>query len=424
MKGTVWKRPRRAGKAHWEFVFDLGKDPATGQRRRVTKGGFNTKSDAEEALKKAMAEYRDQPEEKPPIPTFAEFFEEWHSSVAARKWSPKTVERTHEQGQYAVRLFGDEPLDQLTDEKLTKHINHLLDHGGAVTPQHPQGRPLAPKTVRHVAFLVQECLQKAVVRKWITQNPMAEVDKPKVPRRRPRIADRALFERLLKRAAETCYYVPIVLANATGIRRGELLALEWSDLDWATGVLEISRSLEQTKQGGVRAKCTKSGETRQFPVPANVIKLLREHREEQDRHRELYGPDYANRNLIFARPDGEYLTPANFGKRVSKLMRAAGLTGITLHSLRHTHASDLLSQGTPITAVAERLGHASANITLGIYSHAVPTDGQVAAKLWNDAMSDVLEASRKEWLARSSRRSANVSADGSQKNVIPIKSAS
>jgi integrase len=70
---------------------------------------------------------------------------------------------------------------------------------------------------------------------------------------------------------------------------------------------------------------------------------------------------------MFCRPDGEYLTPSNFGKGVSKLMRSAGLAGITLHSLRHSQASELLSQGAPITAVAERLGHASPNITFGIY---------------------------------------------------------
>ena len=104
----------------------------------------------------------------------------------------------------------------------------------------------------------------------------------------------------------------------------------------------------------------------------------------------MYGADYANLNLMFARPDGQYPTPSNFGKRISKLMRSAGLADVTLHSLRQSHASELLSQGAPITAVSERLGHASPNITLGIYSHALPADNAAAAKLWNDAMADVI----------------------------------
>jgi integrase len=125
---------------------------------------------------------------------------------------------------------------------------------------------------------------------------------------------------------------------------------------------------------------------------------------------------------MFCRPDGQFLTPSNFGKRMSKLMRAAGLSGITLHSLRHSHASELLSDGVPITAVAERLGHASPNITLAIYSHALPVDNQAAAKVWNDAMTDVIQESRKE--AQRKRMLANVSAEDRDKKIIPIKSAS
>jgi integrase len=168
-----------------------------------------------------------------------------------------------------------------------------------------------------------------------------------------------------------------------------------ADLNWDTGILEVSKSLEETK-AGLRIKGTKSRETRRFAIPAEVLEVLREHKRNQDPERQMYGADYANLNLMFARPDGRYLTPSNFGKRMSKLMRSAGLNGITLHSLRHSHASELLSKGAPITAVAERLGHASPNITLSIYSHALPADNQAAAKLWNDAMADVIQESRKE----------------------------
>ena len=83
------------------------------------------------------------------------------------------------------------------------------------------------------------------------------------------------------------------------------------------------------------------------------------------------------------------------GTRIRAAMVAAGLENVSLHSLRHTHASELLSKGAPIPAIAERLGHASANVTLGIYSHALPADNRAVAKLWNDALVDVLEEGRK-----------------------------
>jgi integrase len=424
MTGTIVKRPNRAGRARWAYVFDLGKDDS-GKRRQLTKSGFESKRQAEVALAKAIVEHREKPATaaEKPMPTFAEFFERWHRDVVTRAHSRKTAERSHELAQYTIRLFGEAPLDQLTSEQLTADVNSLLDHGGRVTKEHPHGRPLSPKTVRHIAFLVQACIQQAVDWDILLRNPMKKVRKPKVPRRRPAVVDRGGFERLLEIAAGLTIYPVIVLAMATGMRRGELLALEWRDLDWERGILEVSKSLEQTKQG-LRIKSTKSGATRRFSIPAGAIEVLRQHKREQDEHRSLYGADYAGRNLIFARRDGEYYSPDKMGTRIRAAMKRAGLMGVSLHSLRHSHASELLSKGAPITAVSERLGHASPNITLSIYSHALPSDNEAAAKLWNDAMSDVLEASRKKAFVRKCGKLANVSEDSEKIRVIPLKSAS
>jgi integrase len=424
VKGTVTKRLTRAGRPRWAYVFDAGKDENR-RRRQLTRSGFLTKREAEEALAKALAEQQVKPasaEEKPML-TFAEFAERWFREGNPREWSPKTLERSKELAQYAIRLFGDAPLGRLTKEQLRMDMNRLLDQGGRTTKQHPQGRPLAPKTVRHIAFLVQAVLEQAVDWDYLQKNPMRKVKKPRVPRRRPKVVDRGGFDALLQKAAGRSVYPVIVLGMSTGMRRGEMLALEWTDLDWDKAVLEVSKSLEETK-AGLRIKSTKSSESRRFTIPATVLDMLREHKQEQDQHRALYGPDYANKNLIFARPDGEYYSPDKVGTRVSAAMRAAGLAGVSLHSLRHSHASELLSKGAPITVVSERLGHASPNITLAIYSHALPADNEAAAKLWNDAMADVLEASLKQAFARKRGRLANVSADSEKNRAIPIKSAS
>ena len=121
------------------------------------------------------------------MPTFAGFFERWDKESFSRECAPKTAERYRELGQYAIRLFGDMPLDQLSTMQLSGHLNRLSDSGGRQTKSHPQGRPLAPKTVRHIAFLVQDCLEQAVDWDLINKNPMKKVKKPKVPRRRPKV---------------------------------------------------------------------------------------------------------------------------------------------------------------------------------------------------------------------------------------------
>jgi integrase len=420
MRGTTIKYQPKRGKPTFGFTFFAGRDES-GKRIQKLKRGFVTKAEAEEALRRAIEAHQNKPAAERKMPTFGEFFERWHAA-ASRDWSGTTVEGAYVHGQYAVRLFGSVPLDQLDTMRLADEMGRLIDHGGRITKEHPDGRPLAPKTVRHIAFAVQACLEQAVDWEILTKNPMKKVKKPKVPRRRPKVVDKSGFDALLKQTAGLAIWPVIVLGMATGMRRGELLALAWTDIDFDRATLEVSKSLEETKKHGLRIKTTKSGETRRFSVPADVLDMLREHKQEQQRQREMYGSDYVNLNLVFCRPDGYFYNPDKLGVRIRRAMQKAGLNGVSLHSLRHSHASELLSQGAPITAVSERLGHASPNITLSIYSHALPADNSAAAKLWNDAMADVIQESRKEALKK--RMSSNVIKGGREKTVIPIESAS
>jgi integrase len=358
------------------------------------------------------------------MPTFGEFFARWHHEVVIRQHSPKTAERSEEQAQYAIRLYGNAPLDQLSTQQLQTDQGRMLDHGGRVTKQHPDGRPLSQTMVRHISFVVQACLEQAVDWGIIEKNPMKKVKKPKRLKREPAVADRYGFERLLKVTAGTSIHPIVIVDMATGMRRGEMCALQWTDVDWDKSTLYVSKSLEETKQG-LRAKSTKSGKPRRFPIGPDVLAVLRDHQQEQDNQRALFGADYrTDLNLVFCRPDGYYYSPDKLGTRIKAALRKAGLGSLSLHSLRHSHASELISQGVPITAVSERLGHANPNITYGIYAHAMPADHQAAAMVWHNAMSDVIESSRREALARKRRVTANDSADSAKIRVIPIKSAS
>jgi Phage integrase family len=111
--------------------------------------------------------------------------------------------------------------------------------------------------------------------------------------------------------------------------------------------------------------------------------------------------------LIFCQPSGAYYSPDRIGARVVEMMRKAGLDGVSLHSLRHSYASIAIAGGVPIPVVSERLGHADQNITLSIYSHALPADTRAATKVWSDAMAEVISASRQP---AKTRMLANVSA--------------
>lgn len=128
-------------------------------------------------------------------------------------------------------------------------------------------------------------------------------------------------------------------------------------------------------------------------VPEWALDVLKEHWSEQNGDRRMFGADYTDYDLIFCQPDGHYYSPDRLGARVVELMRKVGLRGVSLHSLRHSHASILLSKGVPPAVVSQRR-HADQNITLSIYSHALPADARAAAKVWNDSMAEIIVSAR------------------------------
>jgi integrase len=297
-------------------------------------------------------------------------------------------------GEYALRNLGELRLDQIGVAEIDDMLLALERRGGRKTEAFPQGKPLAAKTVREIAFLVAGCFRKAVARNLVNKSPFdGDVQIPEADQKEAPSLDAGQLATLLQAAAGTRLYPLIMLACATGCRRGELLALTWNDIDFQTGTLNVCKSLEETRRG-VRIKSTKSGKPRSFRVPKQALDSLEDWREQQEQDRRMYGADYATHELIFCRPDGEYYKPDKVSVRVTDLATKAGLKGVGLHSLRHSHASHLLSNGTPIPTVAKRLGHKNANVTLSIYSHALPADEIAAAEVWNNSLGKVISETR------------------------------
>ena len=157
-------------------------------------------------------------------------------------------------------------------------------------------------------------------------------------------------------------------------------------------------------------------QTTRVRAVAFVSQRIRVKSTKSENPRRLTVPEGA---LDFCQPGGNYYSPDRVGARVAELMRNAGLLGVSLHSLRHSHASILPSKGVPAAVVAERLGHADQNITLSIYSHALPADSRAAAKIWNDSMADVVAGARTSTgiSAGTSSMLANVSARVTEKTA-------
>lgn len=388
MKGTVFKTNSSCGQTRWRYQLDAGTDD-DGNRVRISKSGFRRKADADAALAKALNEFASGQLLRPDPRTFGEYLDEWLDEHAAQHCSPKTVERYRQLARYVNPQLRRTELVKTSALMLERFYNRLRESGGK------NGKPLSAKTVRHVAGVVSAAFNTAVRWKLIPSNPAAACRLPKVERREAKVLDPSELEWMLTAARGSEVYPLLVLAIATGCRRGELLALKWSDVDLFSGQLSISKSLEQTKQG-VRVKTPKSGRARKFPLPASALDALREHRSTQERHRQLYGSDYqADLDLIFASPEGDFLKPDSMTAKVCALAKQCGLKGVSLHSFRHTHGSQLLSANVPLPTVSKRLGHASVHITAQVYSHSFSQDEIAAASAWEQAIGGAIRATEK-----------------------------
>ena len=236
-----------AGRPAWGYSFFAGRT-AAGKRIQITKSGFESRKEAGQALHLAIQEHRPGP--APAGRTdFGGFINRWLEEQAKHRCTPKTFERYTQLGRYALRYLSNVDLESITPVSIESALNALRNSGGRKDEMNPLGRPLSARTVRHVAFLVHDSLEAAVRWGTLSSNPMDRVILPKPERKEPKVLDEQGLRRFLDAVRGTSQFPLLVTAVSTGCRRGELLALEWPDIDFQTGMITISKSLEQTKNG-------------------------------------------------------------------------------------------------------------------------------------------------------------------------------
>jgi integrase len=384
VKGIVFKRRLTRGRISWCYSIELPNDEQV-KRKRIFKSGFERKGDAEDELAKKLRELDDGTDVKPSPQTLGEFLEEWLTEHAERNCAGKTAERYRQLAQYAIAAHGTVALQDVSTLMLDRFYGRLRDGKGK------SGKPLSSRTVRHVHDTLRAALNHALRWRLLKVNPALPCRLPKIEKKEARVVEEAQLQALIDEARGDGWMYPLlVLDSATGLRRGELCALRWSDVDlekpaleneWQAG-LTVRQSLEQTK-AGLRLKTPKNGKPRRLTLPAAAVDALKAHKRAQGRNRRLFGEGYrADLDLVFASPAGDYLKPNTVSPAVSALTAKVGLKGIGLHSLRHTHGSQLLAAGVSLPAVSKRLGHSSVAVTAAIYAHAFTADEIAAAEAW------------------------------------------
>ena len=250
---------------------------------------------------------------------------------------------------------------------------------------------LSKNTVHHVHVCLSKALKDAVLDGDISLavNVCQGVKPPSIGRYEVQVPDAQAISRILVLAETTPYGPPFRFTAYTGIRRGEVVALRWKNIDLALGVASIVESAQRLKGRGIVVEPTKSAAGhRGIALDTDTVEALRMHRGQQILYKMDLSGAYQDNDLVFPGPLGKLLDPSVLTRNFEKLAKAAGCPGMRLHDLRHGHAAGLMKAGVYPTTIQERLGHASPAFTLAVYGHVAAGAQAEAANAFAELMNE------------------------------------
>ncbi|MBV9333199.1 MAG: site-specific integrase [Candidatus Eremiobacteraeota bacterium] len=393
MKGYLHK----IGKV-WYTTVDLPRLRGERRRQKEIRLGGVSKSEAQTKERQVLRDIEEQCVFEAPNTTVEQLLQSWLAHTAPTAASQPISPKTHERyvsivRNQLIRHLGTIPLRKLNPRHITEMQTTLRQQG------------LSGTTCLHVHRVLHTALNFGVRSLHVVKSNAASAVRPPRASIRRLYVDEQSIRMLLAAANGTRLEVPVMLAAVTGVRRGELLALCWQDIDFERKRLVVSRSLEETKAFGLRFKAPKSGHVRVVPIADSLLAALSTHKERQNADRRRLESAYADHGLVFCNEDGSPWAPDTLTKQFAAIAKRIGLKGFRLHDVRHGFASISLKQGTSVKEVSELLGHSSPLITLSTYAH---TMEGVARNAVNRLADSLVEASRGEQSVRKCEKSAVV----------------
>ena len=375
MRNTGHIRKRTVGS--WEIRYGLGTDPGTGRRRTATTTIKGSRRAAEKELRRLLHTLDTGEHVDPTRMTVREWLTTWLDAVKSEV-APKSHERYSE----VVKNFLAPELGALPIVKLSPaHVQKAYAKWAIGGRRDGKPGGFAPRTRRHIHRILKAALGRAVEQQVLARNPADAFKKrlPKVERHQMTTLSTDQAAQLLGRIRHTRVYLPVLLALATGARRGEVLALRWRNVDLPRSTIRIVESLEQTK-AGLRFKAPKTEKVRAVTLPRFAVEELLNLKSGQAEELLALGIRQTGETLLCARADGAPLQPRSLTHEFTRLVRKQkDLPKVRFHDLRHSHATQLLEAGVHPKVAQERLGHSTITTTLDLYSHVTHTMQEDAA---------------------------------------------
>ncbi len=366
MRGGIHKK----GNNYYAVVYD-GIDPGTGRKRRRWVPSGPRRADAERVLADLVRRKYDGE----PVPTerltVAQYLTERWLPVQKSRLRRSTYDSYRRNiDLHVLPALGRRPLTKVTPEDLDLFYATLLTEG---RKKAGGSRGLATKTVRNIHLMLSKAFTDAARKSLVARNVVALADAPSAQASRKseiKAWEAQQLATFLDAVRSHRLHPAFHLAAHTGMRRGEVLGLRWRDLDLDAGRLSVRQALiEIAYEVHISDVKTDTGR-RTIDIDPGTIDVLKAWRIE--RAEENGGVDPRSEDLVFPKPDGSWIHPQAFSQVLDRKVAKLDVPTISLHDLRHTHATLLLKAGVPVKVVSERLGHANVAFTMGVYQHVLP----------------------------------------------------
>ena len=317
-------RKRKDGR--WEGRYTAGHDPVTG--KQVFKNMLGkTQAEVKEKLKKALAESQKRDFTKQGKYMVAQWMEEWFENMCKIKVRPSSHQTYRGYiDNHITPNIGKIPLEKLSTMDLQKLYRKLMDKGRVerIEAEH-QPKGLSAKTVRNINQVISSAMDFAVAQKIITENPCKNVSLPKLEHKEMQTIPAEQLQAFLQEAKATGVYEMYYIELATGLRRGELLGLRWTDIDWKNGIIKVRRQIARVDGKIVESPLKTKNSYRAVSISPQAIEVLREQKRK------------TNDQYVFPSPNGGPISPDSVNNMLKRVLERAGIPKVRFHDLRHPY---------------------------------------------------------------------------------------